>query len=117
MPDLLRSRRFAFLALAAFLLAQPVVGCAALCLLERHHAEQGMAGMGGGPAASGGTTCHTGVTDADHHAPAQTLSPMEPARPAVIAAAPADSVEPVALHSSKLPLVSYPVEPPPPRFV
>ena len=34
----LRSRRLAFVALAAFLLAQPAVGCAALCLFQVHDA-------------------------------------------------------------------------------
>jgi hypothetical protein len=111
-----RSPRFSVLALAAFLLAQPVVGCAALCLLERHHAEHEMTGMGGG-VVSGRGACHTGITDADQHHPAQTLSPMEPALEPVLAAAPVSSVEPLTALPALPPQVSRSVEPPPPRIV
>jgi hypothetical protein len=116
MLQALRSRRFAFLALAAFLLAQPAVGCAALCLLQRHHGQHEMAGMGGS-AATGSTACHTGVADADHHSPVQALSPMVPAREAVIAAAPTVTVEPLDVRPIFPPLVTRTVEPPPPRLV
>jgi len=112
----LRSPRFSVLALAAFLLAQPVVGCAALCLLERHHAGHEMTDMGGG-VASGGAACHTGITDADQRHPAQTLSPMEPALEPVLAAAPVSSVEPLTALPALPPQVSRSVEPPPPRIV
>jgi hypothetical protein len=116
MLQALRSRRFAFLALAAFLLAQPAVGCAALCLLQRHHGQHEMAGMGGS-AATGSTACHTGVADADHHSPVQALSPMVPAHGPVIAAVPTLAVEPVDARPAFPPLVSRTVEPPPPRLV
>ncbi|MGH7511855.1 MAG: hypothetical protein ACREOQ_02915 [Gemmatimonadales bacterium] len=112
----LRSRRFAFLALAAFLLAQPAMGCAALCLFQQHHGQHEMAGMGGS-AATGSTACHTGVADADHHGPLQALSPMMPARAHVIAAVPSEAVEPLDLSPTLPPLVSRTVEPPPPRLV
>ena len=116
MLQALRSRWFAFLSLAAFLLAQPVVGCAAVCLFERHHGQHEMAGMGGS-AATDGTACHTGVADADHHGTLQTLSPMMPARVHVIAAVPSEAVEPLDLSPTLPPLVSRTVEPPPPRLV
>jgi hypothetical protein len=116
MLQALRSRRFAFLALAAFLLAQPAVGCAALCLIQRHHGQHEMVGMGG-PAATGGTACHTGVADADHHSSVQALSPMVPARATVIGAVPTVAVEPLDLRPTLPPLVSRTVEPPPPRLV
>jgi hypothetical protein len=116
MLQALRSRWFAFLVLGAFLLAQPVVGCAALCLLQGHRGQHEMAGMDGS-AASGGTACHTGVADADHHGPVQSLSPMMPAREPVIAAAPTDAVAPPDVLPTLPPLVSRSLEPPPPRLV
>jgi hypothetical protein len=118
MPRIFRSRGFASLTLAAFLVAQPVVGCAALCLLERHHAGQhGMPGMDGGKAALGNGACHTGITGADQHMPVQVLPPMEPAREPVIAVLPTESVEPLDALPTLSPLVSHTVEPPPPRSV
>ena len=111
-----RSRRFAFLALAAFVLAQPAVGCAALCLIQQHHGQHEMAGMGGS-AASGGIACHTGVADADRHSPVQALSPMVPARAPVIAAVPTMAVEPLDVRPTLPPSVSPTGEPPPPRLV
>jgi hypothetical protein len=116
MLQALCSRRFALLALAAFLLAQPAVGCAALCLLQRHHGQHEMAGMGRS-AATDGTACHTGVADADRHGPVQTLSPMVPARAQVIAAAPTVAAEPLDVHPILPPLVTRTIEPPPPRLV
>jgi hypothetical protein len=115
MIQALRSRGLAFLALAGFLLAQPVVGCAALCLLQRHHDHE-MAEMGGS-AASGRTACHTGVADADHHGSIQTLSPMVPVREPVVATAPTDRVTQLEVPPTLPPLISPTVEPPPPRLV
>jgi hypothetical protein len=112
----LRSRRFAFLALAAFLLAQPAAGCAALCLIQRHHSQHEMAGMGGS-AATSSTACHTGVADADHHSSVQDLSPMVPASAAVIAAVPTVAVDPLDVRPALPSPVSRTVEPPPPRLV
>jgi hypothetical protein len=113
-----RSRPFAALVLLAFLLAQPVVGCAALCLLERHHAaEHEMSGMDAGAAALASGACHTGITSADHLLPLQVLSAMEPGREPVFAAGRPDSVEPVDAVPALSPPVSPAVEPPPPRFV
>jgi hypothetical protein len=116
MLQALRSRAPAFLVLAAFLLAQPVVGCAALCLLQRHHGQHEMTGMSG-PVARGGTACHTGVTDADRHAPVQALLPMLPARAPVIVPVPLDRVEPADVRPTLPPQISRTIEPPPPRFV
>ena len=112
----LRSRRFAFLALAAFLLAQPAAGCAVLCLVQRHHSQHEMAGMGGS-AATSSTACHTGVADADHHSSVQDLSPMVPASAAVMAAVPTVAVDPLDVRPALPSPVSRTVEPPPPRLV
>jgi hypothetical protein len=113
----LRSRSFAFATLAAFLLAQPVVGCAALCLLERHHAgAHAMPGMNRGSSALDKSACHT-TDGAVQRGPVQVLSPMSPARAPVIAVAPARWVEPVRTLPTPPRLISHTVEPPPPRFV
>jgi hypothetical protein len=118
MLQTLRSRSFALATLAAFLLAQPVVGCAALCLFEGHHAgAHAMPGMNHGKPALGNTACHTTDSGAVQKGPLQVLSPMEPARALVIAVAPARWVEPVRNLSTPPRLISHTVEPPPPRFV
>jgi hypothetical protein len=115
----LRSRRFAFATLAAFLLAQPAVGCAALCLFETHHAggAHAMPGMNHGKPALSISTCHTTDTGAVQRDPVPALSPMEPARAPVIAVAPARWVEPVRTLPTPPRLISRTVKPPPPRFV
>ena len=118
MLQTLRSRSFALATLAAFLLAQPIVGCAALCLFERHHAgAHAMPGMNRGSSALNISACHTTDTGAVQRDPFQALSPMEPARAPVIAMAPARWVEPVRTLSTPPRLISHTVEPPPPRFV
>jgi hypothetical protein len=112
-----RSRSFALATLAAFLL-QPVAGCAALCLLERHHAgAHAMAGMNHVKPALGGSACHTNDTGAVQRGLLQVLSPMEPARALVIAVAPARWIEPMRTLPTPPRLISRTVEPPPPRFV
>jgi len=118
MLQALRSRSFALVTLAAFMLAQPVVGCAALCLFEGHHARaHAMPGMNHGERALGNSACHTTSTGAVQRDPLQALSPMEPARALVIAVAPARSVQPVRTLPTPPRLISHTVEPPPPRFV
>ncbi|HET8834837.1 MAG TPA: hypothetical protein VFN08_08910 [Gemmatimonadales bacterium] len=116
MPRALRSPRLACLTLAAFLVAQPVVGCALLCLADNHHALHDMVGMTQ-PSAAANSACHTGVDNADRHAQAQTLSFMEPAAeygPARVAVV---SVQvPVALVAAA-PRISPSLDPPPPRLV
>jgi hypothetical protein len=114
----LRSRSFALATLSAFLLAQPAVGCAALCLFETHHAgAHAIPGMNHGRPALSSSACHTTDTGAVQRGPVQVLSPMEPARAPVIAVAPARWVEPVRTLPTSPHLISHSVEPPPPRFV
>jgi hypothetical protein len=115
MLQALRSRTLALATLAAFLVAQPAVGCAALCLFERHHA--GAQAMPAGSSALSGSACHTAGTGAVQRAPAKALSPMEPAHAAVIAVAAARWVQPARALPTPPPPVSHTVEPPPPRLV
>jgi hypothetical protein len=115
----LRSRGFAVATLLAFLVAQPVVGCAVLCFLGAHHpGAHAMAGMNPGGSSSLGTdACHTSNVGVVQHDPIQPLSPMVPARAAVIAFAPARTVEPAPMHPMLPRVVSRAVESPPPRIV
>jgi hypothetical protein len=113
-----RRRRFVFATLAAFLLAQPAVGCAALCLLERHLAgAHVMPGINRGNLTLGNAACHPTATGVVQRDPLQVLSPMEPALAPVIALAPARWVEPVRTFPTAPRLISHTIEPPPPRFV
>jgi hypothetical protein len=97
-------------------MAQPVVGCALLCLADNHHALHDMAGMTQ-PSAGGYTACHTGIDNAGRHGPPQTLSFMEPAAehaPVWIAVV---SVQvPVAVPAAAS-RISPSLDPPPPRLV
>jgi hypothetical protein len=118
MLQALRSRRFALATLAAFMLAQPVVACAALCLFERHAAvAHAMPGMSGGNPVLGGGTCHTTSAGAVQQDPLQVLSPMVPTRAAILAVAPTRQSEPAHTLPAAPRLISHTVEPPPPRFV
>jgi hypothetical protein len=119
MRQTLRSRGFALTTLVAFLVAQPVVGCLALCLLGTHHpAAHAMAGMAPGGSSTVGTDgCHASNIGAVQRDAIQPLSPMEPVAVAVIAFAPARSIEP-AHAIPAAPAVIFPaVESPPPRTV
>jgi hypothetical protein len=118
MPQALRSRRFALATLAAFLLAQPVAACAALCLFERHHdVAHSMPGMSRDNPALAGSTCHTTSAGGVQQDRFQILSPMAPTRAALLAVAPARWVEPVRILPASPPVISRRVEPPPPRVV
>jgi hypothetical protein len=120
MLQVLRSRRrhFAFATLAAFLLAQPAVGCVALCLFERHFAgAHAMPGMNQGSVALTNSACHPTDTGAVQRPPLQVLSPMEPASAPIIAVAPARLVEPVRSVPASPHFISHTIEPPPPRLV
>jgi hypothetical protein len=118
MLQALRSRHFALATLAAFLLAQPVVACAALCLFERHHAvAHSMPSMGRDNPALSTSTCHTTSAGTVQQDRLQILSPMAPTRAALLAVAPARWVEPARTLASPPRLISHTVEPPPPRFV
>jgi hypothetical protein len=113
----LRSRGFAVATLLAFLVAQPVVGCVALCLFGAHHTgAHAMAGMNRGNTSLGTDACHTSNVGAIQHDPIQPLSPMEPVAAAVIAFAPARSIEPIHAIATLPPIVSRAVESPPPRI-
>jgi hypothetical protein len=118
MPRALRSRSFAFLTLACFALAQPVVACAALCLFERHHAvAHSMPSMNRDNPALASSTCHTTNAGAIQRDPYQILSPMAPTRVVLLAVAPARWAEPVRTLPTPPRLISRTVEPPPPRLV
>jgi hypothetical protein len=118
MPQALRSRRFALATLAAFLLAQPVVACAALCLFERHHAvAHSMPSMSRDSPALATSTCHTTSAGAVQRDRFQVLSPMAPTRAALLAVAPTRWAEPVRTLPASSRLIPQTVDPPPPRFV
>src|SRR4051812_23454342 len=113
----LRSRSFAFATLAAFLLAQPAVGCAALCLFETHDAAHAMPGINHGKPPLSISPCHTPDPGAVRRDPVPALSPMAPARAPVIAVAPARWIEPARALPTPPRLIPHTVKPPPPRFV
>jgi|SRR5689334_25353871 hypothetical protein len=112
----LRSPRLASLTLAAFLIAQPVVGCALLCLADNHHALHEMVGMNQS-SASGNPTCHTGLESATRRGPAQALSFMEPAREAAPSRPATVSVPVPDAVPTAPPRISPSLDPPPPRLV
>jgi hypothetical protein len=110
-----RSLRLAWITLLAFLFAQPVVGCALLCL-DSHHGQREMAGMVG-PSATGPVTCHTDIGPATHHGPARTLSPMEPAGEQPPMRLTIVSVQPLAARPPAFLRTTPSLDPPPPRLV
>ncbi|MEO7987699.1 MAG: hypothetical protein ABI766_14300 [Gemmatimonadales bacterium] len=114
----LRSRGFTLATLAAFLVAQPVVVCSALCLIDGHAAGTHMVpGMNGGSRVSGSGPCHATAGDAAQRDPFQVLSPMAPTRAPLVAVAPTHWVEPVRTLPTPSRSISRTTEPPPPRFV
>lgn len=115
----LRSRHFALATLAAFVLAQPVVACAALCLFERHHVAvaHSMPSMSRDNPALSTSTCHTTSAGAVQQDRYEVLSPMAPTRVALLAVAPTRLAEPVRTPPAAPRLISRTIEPPPPRFV
>ena len=112
----LRSPRFAGLTLAAFLIAQPIVGCALLCLVDNHHGLHEMAGMTQ-PSATGAAACHTGIGTAAPHGPAQTLSVMEPAGEAALGYPATVSIQVPDPRLAAAPQIAPSLDPPPPRIV
>lgn len=116
MPRPLRSPRLACLTLAAFLIAQPVVGCALLCLADHHSGLHEMVGMNRS-AVSGNAACHTGIENATRRGPAQTLSVMEPAGEQVLVRPTAASVPVPDALPAAAPQISPSLDPPPPRLV
>jgi hypothetical protein len=118
MLQALRSRRFALVTLAAFLLAQPAAACAALCLFESHHSvAHSMPSMNRDNPALAGSTCHTTSAGAVQQDRIQLLSPMAPTRTAQLAVATTRWAEPVRTLPTHPRVISHTVEPPPPRFV
>jgi hypothetical protein len=116
MLRLCRAPRLASLTLAAFLVSQPVVGCALLCLVDQHTGLHEMAGMQG-PSVTAAATCHTGIGAATRHGPAQTLSFMEPGRELVAASAATLSVSVSDARPTAVPQACPGLDPPPPRLV
>jgi hypothetical protein len=116
MPRVFRSAGLASLTLAAFLMAQPVVGCALLCLADSHSALHEMVGMTQ-PSASGNLACHTGLDNATRHGPAQVLSFMEPAGEPLSVRPAAVVVEVPHTRPATAPRISPSLDPPPPRLV
>jgi hypothetical protein len=118
MLQALRSRRFAFATLAAFLLAQPAAACATLCLFESHHAvAHSTPTMSRDNPVLAGSTCHRTSAGAVQRDRFQVLSPMAPTRAALLVAAPARRAEQVRALPAEPRVISRTVEPPPPRFV
>jgi hypothetical protein len=119
MPLYSRRRRCLALAtLAAFLIAQPAVGCAALCAFERHLAgTHTMSGMERGSVALTNSVCHASATGTVQQPPLQVLSPMVPASAPFLADAPERWTEPIWSMPAAPHLVSHSIEPPPPRLV
>jgi hypothetical protein len=118
MLQALRSRRFALVTLAAFLLAQPAAACAALCLFESHHAVAHlMPTMSRDNPALASSTCHSTSAGTVQRDRLQILSPMAPTRAALLAVAPTRWAEPARTLPASPRLTSQTVEPPPPRVV
>jgi hypothetical protein len=115
MPKTFRSRGFALLTLVAFLVAQPIVGCTAVCLFGAHHAAHTMAAMAHGGSSVGTDACHASHVGTVQPDPIQPLSPMEPAPAAAIAFAPARSYAPAPASQAFPYLAARAVESPPPR--
>jgi hypothetical protein len=114
-----RARPYLALAtLAAFLLGQPAVGCAALCLFEQHvTAPHTMSDRAQGSAVLTNSMCHASKTGGLQPRSLLVLSPMAPASAPIVAVAPDRWTEPVWIVPSVPRLVSHSVEPPPPRLV
>jgi hypothetical protein len=107
-------RRFTLATLTAFLLVQPAMACAALCLLERHSTGGHSLTMDRDPTLTG-SDCHHSKTGAVQPAPLPTISPMEPAQAMIIAVA-LPWTKPVWAFPTPPHHISHPVEPPPPRL-
>jgi hypothetical protein len=109
----LRSRRFPLLVLAVFLVAQPVVGCVALCLFEHH--EPAAHPASAGPMTMGGSVCHTGAGGAVQRLSIQVPAPVDTSRAPTLVAAPDRRVEPLRSRPNPLRPTAPSLDPPPPR--
>jgi hypothetical protein len=110
----LRSRRFPLLALAVLLVAQPVVGCVALCLFEHHEASGHAAAAG--PMTMAGAVCHPGPGGALQRLSIQVPNPVDTSRAPVLAVAPAGRSDPLPAYVSPLRPLAPSLDPPPPRL-
>jgi hypothetical protein len=110
-------RRFALATLTAFILVQPAVACAALCVMDRHSAAtHSAAGMDRDSPTLTQTDCHSTGSGSVQRSPLPVISPMEPAQATIIAVAPFGWVEPVRTPPTYLHSISRSVDPPPPRW-
>jgi hypothetical protein len=110
----LRSRRIPLLALAVFLVAQPVVGCVALCLFE-HHLTPGHE-VAGGTMTMTGAACHAAAGGAVQRLAIHVPAPVDTSWAPVLPDPPSRRAEllrsrPASLHRSAPAL-----DPPPPRL-
>lgn len=108
-----RSRWMPLLALAVFLVAQPVAGCVALCLFE-HHLSPGHAEADGAMTMTG-AACHAGGGAVQRLA-VHLSAPVDTSRAPVLSLpadrrAPSDTTGPASLHPATPTL-----DPPPPRL-
>jgi hypothetical protein len=110
-------RRFALATLTAFILVQPALACAALCVLDRHFAvSHSAAGMDRDNPALTQADCHVTGNGSVQRSPLPVISPMEPGQATVIALAPLAWVEPLGTLASSFRSISPSIEPPPPRL-
>jgi hypothetical protein len=114
----LRTRRhFALATLTAFILVQPTLACAALCMLDRHFAvSHSAAGMERDTPTVGQADCHVTGNGAVQRSPLPVISPMQPGQATIIALAPLGWVEPLATLPASYRSNSPSIEPPPPRL-
>ncbi|HEX3274926.1 MAG TPA: hypothetical protein VHR43_08740 [Gemmatimonadales bacterium] len=110
----LRSCRIPLLALAVFLVAQPVAGCVALCLFE-HHLTAGHAEAGGAMAMTG-AACHAGAAGAVQRLAIHVPAPVDTSRAPVLPNLPARRSEPPRSQPAALHPAAPALEPPPPRL-
>jgi hypothetical protein len=109
------SRRLALFTLAAFLVVQPAMACAALCLLDRHAAgAHSSVGPDRNPVLTP-SECHHSKTGAVQAVRLPVISPMEPSGAMLIGFV-ARWTEPVWTLSSAPRFISHSIDPPPPRL-
>jgi hypothetical protein len=110
----LRSRRVPLLALAVFLVAQPVAACMALCLFEHHEPVAHTAA--GGPMTMAGTVCHAAAGGSVQPLSIQVPAPVDTSRAPALAVAPGIRIEPLLSPAHPLQPAAPGLDPPPPRL-
>ena len=109
------SRRLSLLTLAAFLVVQPAMACAALCLLDRHAAgAHSIAATDESPTLAQ-SDCHQSKTSAIQAVRLPGISPMEPSGSMEVALVPRWT-QPVWTLSSAPRFIFHSIDPPPPRL-